>query len=237
MIGLGRQTTFFEAIRQGLPADDPLKSMSRWRTTGAARIRSRNGMQIEGGRNWKFEDRHRSRMPFGPTRPSPPMAEPLLSETAKRSRLQKHSDVHLRGASTELNVRSLAIALPFHVSAAGVPLASVMTWPAPGKGLGSRPRCQVSGGDLPPTFPAGRNPWILVDHCAGHVGRDPIGPLRGSSFPFQGFDRESVRRLRPSRHHLHCSPAPARGAVPATPGSAQISALASAARSASGAIL
>ena len=45
------------------------------------------------------------------------------------------------------------------------------------------------------------------------------------------------RRLRPSPHHLHSSPAPARGAVPETPGSAQISALASAARSASGAIL
>ncbi len=37
--------------------------------------------------------------------------------------------------------RSLAIALPFYVSAAGVFLVSVMTWPALGKGLDPRPGC------------------------------------------------------------------------------------------------
>lgn len=37
--------------------------------------------------------------------------------------------------------RNLAIALPFYVSAAGVFLVSVMTWPALGKGLDPRPGC------------------------------------------------------------------------------------------------
>ena len=47
--GPGPQASSFEAIRKSLPANDPRKSMNLRRTTRATRVRSRSGVQVEGG--------------------------------------------------------------------------------------------------------------------------------------------------------------------------------------------
>ena len=102
-------------------------------------------------------------------------------------------------------------------SAAGMLLVSVMTWPALRSCLGSHPRFQVSGSDLPSTFAAEGNLHILVEHCAERVGREAVRPLRGFSFRLRDFAPDRLADNPQTLHSLNSlqAPHPAATAPPA----------------------